>query len=152
MVNMLAVDDDEKISEGLHVLVRSKGHQVMIASHSQTGFKWLRREQPHVMTLECESPDIDGLAVLRKIRAVDPQTPVIRLTGAGSDEQEQQACEVRLTASLAKGYPRHARGAVWNLVLHPPIKTGARALAMPEEHHSHPFNLNTFSGGGRNAK
>lgn len=118
MVNMLAVDDDEKIREGLHVLVRRKGHQVMIASHSQAGLEWLRREQPHVTILECERPDMDGPAVLRKIRAVDPQTPVIRLTGAGSDEQEQQACELRLTASLAKWYSRHARGryGIWSCV------------------------------------
>jgi CheY-like chemotaxis protein len=44
-----------------------------------------------VTILDFEMPDMDGLAVLREIRAVDPRAPVILPTGAGSDERKQQA-------------------------------------------------------------
>jgi two-component system C4-dicarboxylate transport response regulator DctD len=52
---------------------------------------FFRRERPHVTILDFEMPDMDGLAVLREIRAVDPRAPVILPTGAGSDERKQQA-------------------------------------------------------------
>ena len=83
MAKILAVDDDEKIRGLLHVMLRRKGHHVITASSGQPGIDLFRRERPHVTILDFEMPDMDGLAVLREIRAVDPQAPVIMLTGAG---------------------------------------------------------------------
>ena len=83
MAKILAVDDDEKIHGLLHVMLGRKGHQVMTASSGQRGIELFRREQPDVTILDFEMPDMDRLAVLKEIRAVDIQAPVIMLTGAG---------------------------------------------------------------------
>ncbi len=69
MANILAVDDDEKIRELLSTLLRRKGHHVLTASHGQKGIEVFRRERPDVTILDFEMPDMDGLAVLRQIRA-----------------------------------------------------------------------------------
>ena len=119
MANILAVDDDEKIRELLHVMLRRKGHHVSTAINGQQGIELFRRERPHVTILDFEMPDMDGLAVLREIRAVDPQAPVIMLTGAGSDERKKQARELGVTAFLAKGFSLHELGEALNLVLPP---------------------------------
>ena len=79
-----------------------------------------RRERPHITILDFEMPDMDGLAVLREIRAVDPQAPVIMLTGAGTDERKRQARELGVTEFLAKGFSLHELGAALSLVLPPP--------------------------------
>jgi len=71
MAKILAVDDDEKIRGLLHVMLGRKGHQVMTASSGQQGIDVFRREQPDVTILDFEMPDMDGLAVLKEIRAVD---------------------------------------------------------------------------------
>jgi DNA-binding response OmpR family regulator len=56
-------------------------------------------------------PDMDGLALLREIRPVDPQAqPVIMLTGVGSDEREKQARELGVTELLTKGFSLHELG------------------------------------------
>lgn len=120
MANILAVDDDEKIRELLHVMLRRKGHHVITANNGQQGIELFRRERPHVTILDFEMPDMDGLAVLRAIRAVDPQAPVIMLTGAGSDERKKQARELGVTEFLAKGFSLHELGGALNLVLLPP--------------------------------
>jgi len=117
MANILAVDDDEKIRGLLHVMLRRKGHHVTTASSGQQGIELFRRERPHVTILDFEMPDMDGLAVLREIRAIDPQTPVIMLTGAGTDERKRQARELGVTEFLAKGFSLHELGAALNLVL-----------------------------------
>jgi DNA-binding response OmpR family regulator len=118
MTNILAVDDDEKIRGLLHVMLRRKGHHVMTASDGQ-GIELFRPERPHVTTPDFEMPDMDGPAVLRKIRPVDPRAPVIMLTGAGTDALKQQARELGVTEFLAKGFSLHKLGAARNLVLLP---------------------------------
>ena len=120
MATILAVDDDEKIRELLHVMLRRKGHHVITANNGQQGIELFRRERPHVTILDFEMPDMDGLAVLRAIRAVDSQASVIMLTGAGSDERKQQARALGVTEFLAKGFSLHELGAALNLVLLPP--------------------------------
>lgn len=120
MANILAVDDDEKIRELLHVMLQRKGHHVITADNGQQGIELFRRERPQVTILDFEMPDMDGLAVLRAIRAVDPQAPVIMLTGAGSDERKKQARALGVTEFLAKGFSLHELGGALNLVLLPP--------------------------------
>jgi len=111
------VDDDEKVRELLHVMLRREGHHVITASSGQKGIELFRRERPHITILDFEMPDRDGLAVLREIRAVDPRAPVIMLTGAGTDERKQQARELGVTEFLAKGFSLHELGAALSLVL-----------------------------------
>ncbi|MBK5281652.1 MAG: response regulator [Nitrospiraceae bacterium] len=120
MANILAVDDDEKIRELLQVMLRRKGHHVITAHNGQQGIELFRRERPQVTILDVEMPDMDGLAVLRAIRAVDSQASVIMLTGAGSDERKQQARALGVTEFLAKGFSLHELGAALNLILLPP--------------------------------
>ena len=117
MAKILAVDDDEKIHGLLHVMLGRKGHQVMTASSGQQGIDVFRREHPDVTILDFEMPDMDGLAVLKEIRAVDIQAPVIMLTGAGTDERKRLARELGVTQFLAKGFSLHELGAALNRFL-----------------------------------
>jgi DNA-binding response OmpR family regulator len=122
MATILAVDDDEKIRELLSTLLRRKGHHVLTASHGQKGIDVFRRERPHVTILDFEMPDMDGLAVLRQIREIDPRAPVIMLTGAGTEAREKQARELGVTDFLAKGFSLHEVGAALNQVLNQPVQ------------------------------
>ena len=128
MANILAVDDDAQIRDLLYMLLQRRGHHVLTADHGQKGINVFRRERPHVTILDLQMPDIDGLAVLRQIRAIDPHAPVIMLTGAGTEALERQARELGVTEFLAKGFSLHELGAALNLVLNQP---GQRAEATP---------------------
>jgi DNA-binding response OmpR family regulator len=97
--------------------------------------------------LDFEVPDMDGLAVPREIRAVDPQAPVIMLTGAGSDERKKQTHELGLMELLAKAFSLHELGAALNFVVRAPDQDSRQSALVHEEPHSNPFSLNTFSGG-----
>ena len=126
MANILAVDDDEKIRDLLSTLLRRKGHHVLTASHGQKGIDVFRRERPDVTILDFEMPDMDGLAVLRQIREIDPHAPVIMLTGAGTDVLEKQARELGVTDFLAKGFSLHELGgALIQILKRPDQEIGA---------------------------
>lgn len=122
MANILAVDDDETIRELLSTVLRRKGHHVFTADHGQKGIDVFRRERPHVTILDFEMPDMDGLAVLRQIREIDPRAPVIMLTGAGTEAREKQARELGVTNFLAKGFSLHEVGAALNQILNQPVQ------------------------------
>ncbi len=129
MATILAVDDDEKIRELLSTLLRRKGHHVVTASHGQKGIEVFRRERPHVTILDFEMPDIDGLDVLRQIREIDPNAPVIMLTGAATEAREKQARELGVTGFLAKGFSLHELGATLNQVLKEPDQVAGKPLS-----------------------
>ena len=117
MANILTVDDDEKIRDLLCTMLTRKGHYVLTADHGQKGIDVFRRERPHVTILDFEMPDIDGLEVLRQIRAIDPNAPVIMLTGAATEAREKQARELGAIGFLAKGFSLHELGAILVQVL-----------------------------------
>jgi DNA-binding response OmpR family regulator len=129
MANILAVDDDEKIRELLSTLLGRKGYHVLTASHGQKGIDVFRRERPQVTILDFEMPDMDGLEVLRQIRAIDPHAPVIMLTGAGTEALEKQARELGVTDFLAKGFSLHEVGAALNQVLKQPDQVAGKPLS-----------------------
>ena len=119
MANILAVDADEKIRDLLYTILRRKGHHALTAGQDQKGIDVFRRERSHVTILDFEMPDMDGLAVLRQIRAIDPHAPVIMLTGGGTEAREKQAGELGVTEFLAKGFSLHELGAAVKLVVLP---------------------------------
>ena len=129
MANILAVDDDEKIRDLLYTILRRKGHHVLTADHGQKGIDIFRRERPQVTILDFEMPDIDGLEVLRQIRAIAPHAPVIMLTGAGTEAREKQARELGVTDFLAKGFSLHELGATLNQVLKQPDQVAGKPLS-----------------------
>ena len=129
MANILAVDDDQMIRELLSVLLTRKGHHVYTADHGQKGIDVFRRERPHLTILDFNMPEIDGLEVLRQIRAIDPHAPVIMLTGAGTEAREKQARELGVTAFIAKGFSLHELGATLNQILKQPGQDAGESLS-----------------------
>jgi DNA-binding response OmpR family regulator len=56
-----------------------------------------------VTILDLRMPEMDGLTVLKEIRAMDPQAPVIILGGGATEVQENQARALRVTDFVRKG-------------------------------------------------
>jgi len=129
MAKILVVDDDENVRGLLHTLLKRKGHHVFTANQGQRGIDVFRQDRPDVTILDFEMPDMDGLGVLRGIRAIDPQAPVIMLTGAGTEERMLQARALGVTHFLAKGFSLHELGAALNLIL---VPSDQRTSAEPE--------------------
>jgi len=87
------------------------GHRYQASQH---------RSFVDVTILDFEMPDMDGLAVLRQIREIDPHAPVIMLTGAGTEAREKEARELGVTDFLAKGFSLHELGATLTQILKRP--------------------------------
>src|SRR5438128_10769710 len=91
MATILLADDDELFCYLLHGVVCSHGHEVLTAYHGREALKLFHQHHPQITVLDLRMPEMDGLEVLRQIRATDPQAVVMILTAWGPDELELQA-------------------------------------------------------------
>ncbi|HEV8620166.1 MAG TPA: response regulator, partial [Nitrospiraceae bacterium] len=117
MTRILVVDDEEAIRELLDTVLRQRGHDVLLADSGRKALDVFRRERPQVTILDLSMPEMDGFAVLKQIRSVDPHARVIILTGMGTSTEEQRARELGVTDFLQKGFSLQALGAAMDRVL-----------------------------------
>jgi len=78
---VLVVDDDPKVAETVKDCLLNAGHQVDVALTGGDALMMIVADRPDVVLLDILMPGIDGVDVLRHVRASDPTIPVIMLTG-----------------------------------------------------------------------
>ncbi len=103
MSTLLVIDDDRLHCDLLQAVFARQGYHVMTATSGREGLALFERHHPHVTLLDLRMTEMDGLAVLREIRAQDPLAGVIILGGGATETQENQARELRVTDFLRKG-------------------------------------------------
>ena len=103
MVKILVIDDDRMNCDLLHAVLTRHGYEVHTAMSGLEGLNLFRQHGPRVTILDLRMPGMDGLTVLKEIRAMDPHAPVIILGGGATEIQENQARALRVTDFVRKG-------------------------------------------------
>lgn len=103
MIKILVIDDDRMNCELIQSVFTRHGYQVLTATSGIEGLTLFRQQAPRVTILDLRMPEMDGLTVLKEIRAYDPHAPVIILGGGATEEQENQARGLRVTDFVRKG-------------------------------------------------
>ena len=70
---ILVVDDEADILHFLELVLRERGHDVLIASSGREAIELARREHPDLILLDIMMPQMDGWEVLKLLR-VDEET------------------------------------------------------------------------------
>lgn len=69
MTRLLLIDDEARFAEALAISLRPRGYDVHVATTGETGLEAAARLHPEVIVLDLGLPGIDGLEVLRGLRA-----------------------------------------------------------------------------------
>jgi CheY-like chemotaxis protein len=90
---ILVVDDHEDSAEVTAILLRSEGHEVVIAHCASDAIKHARVALPDVLLLDIGLPDMDGYALAGHLRALPAarQAVFIALTGFGRQQDIQRS-------------------------------------------------------------
>ena len=80
--DLLIVDDDWQVREVLHEIFLSAGYNCLLAQDGREGLEVFRTARPPLMVTDLKMPNMDGIALLQAVRAVDSDAAVIVLTGA----------------------------------------------------------------------
>ncbi len=84
MSDVLLIEDDPGVREGLELALRHLGHHVASAGTGEDGVERVRSQPPDVIVLDVMLPGIDGFEVCRRVRAIG-DIPIIMLTARGDD-------------------------------------------------------------------
>ncbi len=77
---LLVVDDEESLLEMLAAALRFGGYEVTTAGEGFDALREVRRQEPDLIVLDVNLPDLDGFEVCRRLRRDGVTTPVIFLT------------------------------------------------------------------------
>jgi DNA-binding NtrC family response regulator len=84
MADILIIDDDANLGRGLRMSLRQAGHACRLASTASAGWEELLREQPDLVLLDLQLPDMSGIDLLPRIRERKLDMPVIIMTAFGT--------------------------------------------------------------------
>ena len=77
---VLVIEDDEGSRDALGCLLAEDGYAVRTAESGNGGLRAAREFDPDVIVCDYDLPDIDGLQVLRRLRASGPEAFIIVVT------------------------------------------------------------------------
>jgi two-component system response regulator AtoC len=84
MERVLVVDDEEGIRTFIGEVLEGEGLRVTLAADGSAAARLLDRESFHLMITDLKMPGLDGMSLLRKVRAESPETEVVVLTAHGT--------------------------------------------------------------------
>src|SRR5918994_5311035 len=82
---VLVVDDDPTVSDVVRRYLERAGIDVTLAADGPAALAAFAADRPDLVVLDLMLPGIDGLEVCRRMRADDPDVPVVMLTALGEE-------------------------------------------------------------------
>ena len=109
---ILLIDDDHAIQTSLSLLFQQEGFKVHATSSPQEALAFLKKNTPQLaildMNFSIETVGTEGLNTLQKIKTLQPQLPVILLTGWGSIELAVEGMKIGAADFMTKPWQNEA--------------------------------------------
>jgi DNA-binding NtrC family response regulator len=103
---LLVIDDDEANCRLLKHIFAREGFEVLTARDGQTGLQLAADGRTDVILLDLRMPGMGGLEVLSELRARQPATPVLMLTGSRDVADAVKAIKLGAMDYLTKPFER----------------------------------------------
>ena len=101
---ILVVDDDAAVRDALRDIIQAEGYEVVTAADGAEGLACARRERPSLILTDYRMPGMDGLALLRELRADSAlgRVPVVLLSVDDTLRTELEALNLGADDYLSK--------------------------------------------------
>ena len=110
-IRVLIADDHGVVREGLASMInRNRADMIVVgeASNGREALELWQQEQPDVTLVDLRMPEMDGVEVIKEIRARDRSARIIVLTTFDGDEDIYRAIRAGAKGYLLKDIPREA--------------------------------------------
>lgn len=107
-IRILIADDHPVVLEGLVAILQTQPDFAVVAQATggEESVHKFRAHRPDVVLLDLEMPDLDGVATLRRLQAINPGVRAIVFTAFDTDERIVEAVKAGVQGYLLKGVPR----------------------------------------------
>jgi len=99
---VLVIDDDAVVGRSFERVLTEKGYDVDTALSGEEGLKDMDMREYDVVFTDIKMPGIDGIEVAERIKAKCPWTPVVVITGYGTEENEARASVLGVNGFVRK--------------------------------------------------
>ena len=107
MEKILVIDDEKPTLMMFRLTLAAYGYEVLTAENGQEGVDVFNRERPGIVLTDIKMPGMNGIEVLKQVKAIDPSTEVIVITGHGDMDLAIQALNLDATDFINKPIQRH---------------------------------------------
>ena len=90
-LQVLVIDDDAVVGRSFDRVLSEKGYEVSTALSGEEALETINETNFDVVFTDIKMPGMDGLEVTERIKARCPWTPVVVITGYGTDDNEAKA-------------------------------------------------------------
>ena len=102
-LKVLVVDDEPPIRKLLRMGLGTQGYQMLDAPDGKTALK-LMAEKPHLVILDLGLPDMQGLELLRQIRELREDLPIVVLSSRGDEVAKVKALDLGADDYITKPF------------------------------------------------
>jgi len=100
--SILLIDDEKVLLETVSDDLKESGYKVTTAESGQEGLRIFEKLQHDLVIIDLKMENMGGLEVSREIKKLNPETPVMILTGYGSMETAIEALRLDLDDYVLK--------------------------------------------------
>ncbi len=104
---VLVVDDEERIRSSLRGILGDEGFRVLDTGEPAGVMELIARERPALVLLDIWMPGIDGIELLRRIKAERPEVRVIMISGHGNIQNAVAATRLGAADFIEKPFSVH---------------------------------------------
>ncbi|MCQ6557148.1 response regulator transcription factor [Paenibacillus mendelii] len=101
---ILVVEDERKIARLLQIELESEGYRVLLAHDGIEGWAAFQEYQADLILLDVMLPGISGIELLRRIRSVNQDVPVLLVTAKNSVEDKVSGLDLGANDYLTKPF------------------------------------------------
>ncbi|MBF0422424.1 MAG: response regulator [Magnetococcales bacterium] len=83
MATILCIDDDPQMGSLMCRILEERGHVVRLVNNGKAGEEILRKQTIELLITDILMPEMDGIELLFKLRALDTCTKVLAISGGG---------------------------------------------------------------------
>lgn len=125
---LLIVDDDSRIRELLTEALGAVGYATIQAADGQEALDLMRTEPVDCVIADIKMPEIDGLALLSRIKTENPEMPVVMITGFAYQQHKTEAVNAGADGFLMKPFRLAKIEEVLGRILSEDYRSGPRPI------------------------
>jgi DNA-binding NtrC family response regulator len=101
---ILVIDDEERMCWALERALSHEGYLVNTATRGLQGISLAQENEPSLVILDLKMPDIDGIEVLKELKSINPNIPVIMITAHGTIDTAIEAMKIGAADYITKPF------------------------------------------------
>jgi len=103
---ILAIDDDDSLRRVVEYNLAEEGYRVITAADGRSGLEAYQRQPVDVVLTDIRMPGMEGIELLARLKAMQPELPVIMLTAFGTIDSAVEAMRLGAFDYLTKPFSR----------------------------------------------